>query len=401
MSPTCVLALVFALSTIAALINISNWNIEFSGLTTIYLISGMLVFAMTECVMSRLINHVKSLRKDYFEIENIYINDLLVFFAFFFELLMIFLMYKDICRITGTSGVQSLQIFRRYQMAANNGLSTRLSTYVVLLNRFMRAISYISIFVYINNSICSKVSRRKVILLVIGGYILFGCYMNSSRGELIRLITYTIIVAYCCSMNKYDWKKNLSYKFMKRGTMILMMFVPLFYMLSNLIHRVSKDLTAFDYMCSYIGGGIQCFNLYVQKPVFSNGALETMSGMQSLLLRIGVINSAKSTHMEFRWLTPTMHGNTYTFFRAPLHDFGYSGMLIFTAIVSFLFSYLYYGCIKRKKCSIFTIILYAYLFSWISMSSINQMSITFLSIGVWVEMVFAHIICRYFIRRNS
>ena len=81
-------------------------------------------------------------------------------------------------------------------------------------------------------------------------------------------------------------------------------------------------------------------------------------------------------------------GNVYTFFRRPLHDFGFGGMLLFTVLVAWLFAWIYYGKIKWRdtKATPYWIMLYGYLFYWIVMMSIDQYGHSYLSVTTVLQI---------------
>ena len=54
-----------------------------------------------------------------------------------------------------------------------------------------------------------------------------------------------------------------------------------------------------------------------------------------------------STQKEFRNIQGINIGNVYTAFRSYLHDFGFGGMLLLTALESLVMSTLYYSSKKR------------------------------------------------------
>ena len=138
-----------------------------------------------------------------------------------------------------------------------------------------------------------------------------------------------------------------------------------------------------------IGYPIYLFDLYVKNPstpvVFGE---ESLIGVNTFLSKyFGMDVFVRNVNLEFRYKNGYYLGNVYTFFRRPLHDFGFFGMLIFTALVALLFSWIYYGKIKWKSRTVSTdcwSIVYGYLFYWVVASSIVQYSQTYISLNVLI-----------------
>lgn len=99
-----------------------------------------------------------------------------------------------------------------------------------------------------------------------------------------------------------------------------------------------------------------------------------------------------NVNIEYRHLNKRILGNVYTFFRRPLHDFGYWGMCMFTCGVSFVYSWLYYGNIKGReylKKTEYATIVYGYLYREIIYASIDQRSQHILSLNAILILIIA------------
>lgn len=138
-------------------------------------------------------------------------------------------------------------------------------------------------------------------------------------------------------------EKNLSWKYIKFGFMVMAIGIPIFYYSTFWIGRII-NLNLIDYISLYIGSSIQLFNLYVEKPTTAPKMFgeETFNGINRLLQKFGLKENVPSVHLEARWLNSYIKGNTYTFFRPPLHDFGIWGMYFFTILVSAFFNIIFW-----------------------------------------------------------
>ena len=399
LEPSVIVYAVFLISTGFAVVNQYKWNINFSVETFTILLSGLLVFFFVDIfncyVESRIPNRSYSAGLDengYIYVDRNYLKSLGLF-CIISAILFYGNMYLICLPYGGGNFLSTVTIFRRLQTSSSVSADTSFNSIVALINRCARAICYVMIYVFLHNlDYCEddtdKKENRYYALFVL--YIIFQCYCYRSRGEYIKLITYAFATSYIGKCQKNNWQASITEKYILKAVIIIMIFIPMFYVMAILVNRMPEDMGMIDYLASYIGGSIQCFNLFVQNPYYSDG-LECFSGINSLLLRLGIISEKPSTHLEFRWLTSSVHGNVYTFFRSPLHDFGFAGMLVFTFIVASGFSIYYNYFIRYKESSYKTnlyVILYSYLLPWLTMSSIAQMSVSYISIGNIIEIAF-------------
>ena len=141
-----------------------------------------------------------------------------------------------------------------------------------------------------------------------------------------------------------------------------------------------------------MGYPIYLFDWYVKNPTDPIGfGEESLIGLRVFLRRLlGTDMVIRNPNLEEHYANGYFLGNVYTFFRRPLHDFGFIGMLIFTVLVALFFSWLYYGKIKWKSRSIKTdcwSLIYGFLFFWIVYSSIVQYSMNIISLDVLMTLV--------------
>ena len=138
------------------------------------------------------------------------------------------------------------------------------------------------------------------------------------------------------------------------------------------------------YAAIYLGGGIQLFDIYVKNPSVPTAfGEESLIGIHQILSSLGFNANLRDTNLEYSSLGKGMFSNVYTFFRRPLHDFGFLGMIFFTILIALLFSWIYYSKIRGEKYSTKLdrwILIYGYMFFWIVVSSIDQICQTMLRI---------------------
>lgn len=411
LSPSVIVSGVFLISIAVAMSNKSRWNILYSREATNILLLGIMTFAITDivcnffsvCIPSKTIKLSKSAAKSS---GYVLIQKNVLHFFILCELIGIGLYYVNIAQIVGTNilDVQAtLAVYRATQVGSVTAEDTT-NVFLTFLNRFLRAYAYVSLFIFCQNwrNANTKQQRRESLsLLVPGLYLLAICFINSSRGEIIKIITFVFAANYIIRENKEKWKRKHGVKYLVVALKVLAVFIPAFYLLALIMNRVPKE-TMIDYLSSYVGGSIQHFNQYILNPPAKDAGTfgaETFAGVQSLLLRLGLIQVKASSHLEFRWLTTTTHGNIYTFFRRPLQDFAIGGMILFTIFIAGGFSIIYHFFIQKMlpgKGKNLLSLYYCYFLPWLTMASIEQLSVSYISIGTAVECFFIMVCYKIF-----
>lgn len=400
MAPSVMMCVMFALSTGFALAYANAWNIDYSADACLLLASGILVFFLAE-VLFRFIFYsrlegAKLRNETAHEIPRIYIRTWKTTLCFLLCVITILWYFKIIKRAVGSAPSIAVYfvMYRKMGIAAMAGEGTKDS--VGLLKPFLQiltALGYIASYFFASalfTKKSKKIEKIKYIALIILS--LAPSIMTGGRTGMLRVGSALIIEYYILWHQKYGWNKNLSWKYIRLGVFGFIVLVLVFYYSLGLLGRGTQK-SIIDYAAAYLGSSIELFNQYVKSPVPCEAfGEESLFSLKKLMhfLHIGKI----STHynLEFRNLG-TGNSNVYTFFRRPLHDFGIFGMYAFTILVSFFFSWIYHGKIKyrTREKSIFWTLLYGYLYYWLVCSSIVQFSITYISAGTVIAMVFIYV----------
>lgn len=398
MRPAVVMIGMFVFSTFVALLNIFNWNINYSFKAFLIIITGLIVALLADYlsyIMSK--HHKQKLRTNESEIKKIQVDIWKYIIIIGIEIITLFLYYQEIKRLAYLDGyIPGSNLLWHFKNITSYTAKEGVKGTISLLLKIMDAVAYVTAFIIINNIYSGKSKKKETIILFIP-IILFviKVLLGSGRQDLLRIASFALITSYIMCKNKVGWNKNISKKF----TLKLFVFVPvaliLFYGASSLIGR-STTRTAFQYLSTYAGGSIQHFNQYIQEPIqYTNYHFgeETFPGIYSFLNKIGVTNYSRPVHLEMRKLGITQ-GNVYTFFRRPYNDFGYLTTMILTFIILFLFGKKYssYSDTKDSFRMDISIIIYGYLFYWIVLSSIEQYSISIISLGTLVTILLIYLI---------
>lgn len=398
MSPSVVMVGVFLIATIFAVLNVENWNIEYSFSAYILLSTGLGVFIFTESffyVVSALLEGKKTYRRISIETEQriIKVQYWKLFALIIYCIIFLYMQYKDELRIAAGAGFNgSGNFITYYRNAAIIDGSLPEQQINGILRQFLKVITisgYIALFIFINNVIIyrDKILKNIVYLLIV----FFACiraFMEASRLDILKYLIYTVVVTYILLKRKSKWQWNINMKLIKYGILIFLVTLPAFYFISGSIGRTTQQgKSMFEYLSLYVGSGINAFDLYVKNSpdIASGWGGECFTGIQGFFERWGLIERAEVSSGILRFVeTENFRTNVYTFFRRPLHDFGVLGMYFFTTFVSNIFAVMYHFILRQKKAGIsissdLYIMIYGYLFMWIACSFMEQYSFTILT----------------------
>ena len=396
MAPSVMMCTMFIISTGFAIANIQNWSIQFGLNTCIILSSGILVYLLAETVfrfffenskMRRYHASIQMGRKMRTAAPAEYVQKWMIWAVIGFDVIVLFLYFLGIRRITGFSGFNSL-IFSTYRSmivhleSRSNSNVEQMGTIINQLLKFVRAFGFAAEYIMIKNMVGKKKFRQYTGLFVIVILAALAGLIVASRAVILQLIAAGLIEYSIVWHQKYGWGRNLSWKIFRIGVISLLIGIPAFHFTAQMIGE-STRWNAFKYASVYLGSSIQLFDMFVQNPVKTTVfGEETLVGIRQFLDQLGISTFTRDINLEFHTLEKGMRSNVYTFFRRPMHDFGFGGMLVFTILVALLFTWLYYGKIKQKSPSVKLdswVLIYGYAYYWIFLSSIDQGSQLYIS----------------------
>lgn len=395
LSPSVVMVAMFIVSTLFALINAKNWNIDYEPLSTFYILSGIIVFSIPVTIASNKVGatpEIVSYRK-------LSISTWKIIFAILVDIVIIYLYRKEMYQLAAQAGYngQSIQWFIRNSTSYEG--SIEFSAKMRLLVRFVDITAYIFIFTFINNFIYDIRRKSNLLLLVPVFLFIYKTSLTGGRQDILKLLVAAIVQTYILQKAKVGWRKVISGRYMMIGLTGLLFGIPSFYYGLFLVGRTTTR-SMMESVSTYIGGPIQHFNQFVQNPTSPSRYIrsESLTPILNILGDLGLIDYNETIHLEFRQLGVTI-GNVYTFFRRPLHDFGPVGMYLFVFLVGVLFAYLYYVVIRSKRRSDLwdmNVMVYSYLFYWIFLSSIDQYSMTIISVFTLIAIILFYLLSIFY-----
>lgn len=401
LSPPIIMVIVFLLSSSFAFVNISNWNIDYSLYSTFLISTGIIAFFIPFYLF-----YYKSIRADNdyvferFEPRDLNISGYKWVITIVIDILILYMYRRNILMIVHNSGYTGLYVQWYFRNLTSMEGSESLSASIRLLIKIMDASAYIGVYVFLNNVF---ISGQKVFLnlqyLIPSLLFCTKALLGGGRQDLLKIIAFAIIALYLLNHQRDGWDYNISMKYIIIGMVLLIVVLPGFHYALSLTGR-NTTRTMFQAISTYVGGPIQHFNQYVMDPIpksefFGN---ECFTPILNLFGRLKLIDYHNTVHLEFRMLGVT-RGNVYTFFRRPIQDFGVIGMYLFTVLVSVFFSYYYFTKIKYCRISLnsdINIIVYSYLLYWIVLSSVEQYSMTIISVQTLLTIIILRFMWKFF-----
>ncbi|WP_447584578.1 O-antigen polymerase [Streptococcus pasteurianus] len=395
LSPTVVMTVMFIISTVFALINARNWNIDYDPLATFYILTGIIVFSIPILISA---NKIKP-TSEIVTYRKLSISTWKVVFAILTDIIIIYLYKKEMYSIAAQAGYggEHLQWFIRNSTSYEG--SMEFSATLRILVRFVDITAYIFLFTFINNSLYKVVNKRELLLLVPIFLFIYKTSLTGGRLDIIKLVVAAVVQAYILQKAKFGWNRIISGRYMIIGIAGLLIGIPSFYYGLFLVGRTTTR-TLMESISTYLGGPIQHFNQFIQNPPLPSKYIgsETLVPILNMLGNAGIIDYHSTVHLEFRQLSSTI-GNVYTFFRRPLYDFGPIGMYLFVFCIGALFSYFYFIIIRSRRRSDFwdmNVMIYSYLFYWVFLSSIEQYSMVIISVFTLIAIILFYVLSIFY-----
>lgn len=413
-APSVIFTGVFVISTSFTLANYQNWDIDYSWKSCAIILFGNFIYVISEKIVSSIKKTVpvSSINSNgNCDFTPLTVQPCVVLVFSIFSVVSIFLYYLEINRIVsdfGINGMSSLAAFK--DLAAAGKISENgVNFWVSQMLKITEASGFVFLYVILQNRFLASQNTTNSLIFVPVFCLVAYCILASNRYQILSIVVFILISSYILRNQKYNWTRNISSQYIRIGLITISIALPLFYFSISLIGRITEK-SMFEYISLYAGGSIQHFNQYVQSPTEASSTWgeETFVGLHTILWKLGFIPEQPIIHLEFRQLNWKMKGNVYTFFRRPLHDFGFLGMIVFVAFISMIFGIVYFKKIKYITNSFennFWVLLYSFFFPWIAMASIEQYAASYLSVNRFITIaliwIIYNIILRFRISRNG
>lgn len=370
LAPSVLCCMMYVVCIMFAILNIKNWGIDYSEKTFLIMAIAMISFIIPSIFFN--IKNDNANDKYYNNIEVLTVDNKILTVCLVVDIIISIYYFKEVYRISliGGNNMGYAGMFTYYRIyTATNADAEGMST---LANQFLklgRSFGFVSVFIWMYNTQISPNLKRDKLLIPFVILTALQNVIGGGRGYILWLVSTGFTSAYIINMKKYNWKKRISFKYIKTGAVVLIIIFIVFYLLKYIVRVGNTVDSMLDYIGYYAGGSIQNFNLYMLNPPSNTHQIwgqESFTGLYSTLQKFGLVDVSSvyltNTNLEFRMSNGVSIGNVYGAVRRYYNDFGLVGVIILQLTCSIFYNAFYH---KIKKAhsneSKFQYLFYAYL----------------------------------------
>lgn len=235
----------------------------------------------------------------------------------------------------------------------NDGLAN-MNVFVQQSFRFLIACAIFYAFLILYNAIlfCSFRKHDFVFCIYTNLLASLESILAASRRNIIVILVAWFVIFVVLDNKKNGWTNHIPVKMLKKCVVFLCVLMVIFRNLHSILKSAASNLDGlFNYVTYYIGCPIQTLNVYFERH---NEAVRSQYWGQytlpSLSSYLKLMPNGTDSSFGFVYLGGRANAasNVYTFFLAPLQDFGMVGMIVFTFAVGFVYSRFYYKGIRCR-----------------------------------------------------
>lgn len=235
----------------------------------------------------------------------------------------------------------------------NDGLAN-MNVFVQQSFRFLIACAIFYAFLILYNAILFRSFSKHDFVFCIYTNLLASLesILAASRRNIIVILVAWFVIFVVLDNKKNGWTNHIPVKMLKKCVVFLCVLMVVFRNLHSILKSAASNLDGlFNYVTYYIGCPIQTLNVYFERH---NEAVRSQYWGQytlpSLSSYLKLMPNGTDSSFGFVYLGGRANAasNVYTFFLAPLQDFGMVGMIVFTFAVGFAYSRFYYKGIRCR-----------------------------------------------------
>lgn len=235
----------------------------------------------------------------------------------------------------------------------NDGLAN-MNVFVQQSFRFLIACAIFYAFLILYNAILFRSFSKHDFVFCIYTNLLASLesILAASRRNIIVILVAWFVIFVVLDNKKNGWTNHIPVKMLKKCVVFLCVLMVVFRNLHSILKSAASNLDGlFNYVTYYIGCPIQTLNVYFERH---NEAVRSQYWGQytlpSLSSYLKLMPNGTDSSFGFVYLGGKANAasNVYTFFLAPLQDFGMVGMIVFTFAVGFVYSRFYYKGIRCR-----------------------------------------------------
>lgn len=377
MYPSLVLVSMYLISSVFSLYNWDIWELNnFSEEAFLIILSSVILFCVVGLIVEKFFKNKKYITNNCINPPIINVKNSVLFINCLICFVTICWYFIEVQRIAGASG-DWLMTMANYRARTSWGIldvEEDIPIFLKQLSKYVIVQGYIFSYIIINNKLL-KIYRFQDKLLYIPIMLMIAqVLINAGRLELLKFVAYNLSVYYILCHRFYGWKKNLSFRFIKKAIIIFICTLIGFCILRTIVGR-NDDLDPMYYISLYAGGSIKLFDLYIQQPVMQSTIVgkETFYNINQFISKFGYNDLSYIKHLEFRYINGVNIGNVYGALRRYYQDFGAFGnyflVALFSGIIHIVYNKVKYSKVKGID---FLSIFYSYIFCSVCLFPIDD-----------------------------
>lgn len=356
-TPSVLFALSYFVSSICCLWNAARWGTDLDFMTFMLIVISVFSFFLGDATIRSIRGYRPHLINEYnkgeIKQQKINISIWIVLLVIAYDLLMTYLLYKEVVRIASLNFASWGNLIYNFKTNSNNMEGAAVSSLVTQGLKLSKAFGYLFAYIFINNYFASRSDKKRkinVLYLVPVIIVIIQSLLKGVRVAILTLLIAMIFMWYVNMQINKGWNWHIKLKQLSRIGLLLIVVCTMFYYSKGLVGRLQDDMGVVTYATTYLGGPIELLNQFVEKGVQDNSnVIETMGGLISSLQKLGLFKNAEIHAIrEYRsTVTGIDIGNVYGAVRDYYHDFGFFGVPVCFYLVSLLVNSMFYKIKKR------------------------------------------------------
>ena len=405
-NPAVIFPLLFLIQGIFNIFALTYLNLEFHVEVLIILLISYLLFTIFNFI---------NLGRRHREISGFYLDNLSVnkpiavpkyvyYLAILLFVVVIYFQYRRLGQVAAVSGLGGASLTEKIALYDKlikfdskhfSTLNINLPRIVSNLSIITQAFGYLIAYKIVQNFISNKTFQMldfSIIILLVGQM-----YLGGSRSPIFRLVTFIFFLFYILNLNKGYTREQMR-KVLRKIVQASIVVIALFTISLTLYGR-AVEYNVFHYLYIYLGAPLYNLDLFIQKYQFP--VVQDYFGSQTFIsfwnywLPKHNLQSIELYLPFVRYNSTYELGNVYTTFYQFLYDFGYIGLCVLMAIISFYYTTIYRSIriSSHKNILTMTLFMYAFLFNDLIMLIFsNRFYETILNINTLKIFIAAYII---------
>lgn len=395
--PSNILILSFLVAAICNTIIMNVLNSDITNETMwiiVIFVSLFLIFSWVSSIIvkSDLFNNYIP-NKSYSKNKKIYHLDLKywkIIFLLCIQLLALIIFAYEFHKYIGSFTSDNLSVYRGYSLSEKSPFPS----WVSMLSNVSVMISYVSIYVFINNIFSKKKDKKRNFILFLSSVASLPLpIMSSSRFTDVSIILFSLVLYIHF---EYYHNGKLGKSFFITSFILVLVFYAFQY-LGTIIGRGQYNQLSFVY---YYGGGISLFDNYIRNPFILNSnapGYQTFANVYNFLKKIGVLDFSYNRSYPYGYVNGIGIGNVYSCLLSYFYDFGYEGVMIMSSIFGAIFGYMFEKVKSIKLSGIkVSVICYFYITYTLVFSPYSENIVwNLLSVGLYENLLLIFLIARF------